>query len=71
MQKALEERLIDLETRLAFQEDTLQQLNDVLVEQGRRVDLLRDRLTQAEERLRTLQPSLLGRIEEEPPPPHY
>jgi len=36
----LESRVTDLETRLAFQDDTIQALNDVLVEQQRLVERL-------------------------------
>ena len=36
----LDSRMADLEARLAFQDDTIQALNDVLVEQQRAIDLL-------------------------------
>ena len=36
----LESRVMDLETRLAFQDDTIQTLNDVLVEQQRIMERL-------------------------------
>lgn len=67
----LEDRVTELETRLAFQEETIAQLNDALsqarLELGAQTGLLRrmmDDLRQA----RTVQfpdPS------DEPPPPHY
>ena len=35
-----EDRLVEIETRLAFQEDTLQQLNDVICRQQDQIDRL-------------------------------
>lgn len=65
-----DERFEALETKLAFQEDTIAQLNDALIEQQSRIDDL-------ETSVRTL----LERIDEEPDlpsltpqderPPHY
>ncbi|MCY4124681.1 MAG: SlyX family protein, partial [Pseudomonas sp.] len=37
---SLEPRMVELETRQAFQDDTLQALNDVVVEQGRVIERL-------------------------------
>ncbi|NER59823.1 hypothetical protein G3435_07185 [Pseudomonas sp. MAFF212428] len=66
----LDARVTELESRLAFQDDTLLALNDVLVEQQRVV-----------ERLQLQMGALLKRYEEmvgqydssdeESPPPHY
>ena len=41
-----QERIDTLETRLAFQDDTIQQLNDALVAQQARIDLLEAELRQ-------------------------
>lgn len=66
----MEDRLVDLETRLAFQEQTLEKLNEVIVDQERRLDVLSKRLQAAEERLRAIPVSNVERSEDEPPP-HY
>lgn len=66
----MEQRLIDLEMRLAFQEDTLQQLNDVVVVLRDQLDAVTRRLQQAEERLRAIEP-VMAPPGTEPPPPHY
>lgn len=64
-----EARLETLESRLAFQEDTIQQLNDALVGQQTRIDRL--------EALLMLMAQRFGSDEGEPgpvvepPPPHY
>jgi SlyX protein len=67
MSKQLEE----LEIRLAFQERTIQELNDVVTRQQQ--DLAR--LMQDVERLRSqlegLAPALVAPRSEETPPPHY
>jgi SlyX protein len=73
---ALEEKLIDLETRLAFQEQALQELSDALAaarsEESRNALMLHRAL----EDLRQLRSALAaspitGDAASEPPPPHY
>ncbi|MEB0046372.1 MULTISPECIES: SlyX family protein [unclassified Pseudomonas] len=66
----LEERVNDLESRLAFQDDTLHSLNDVLVAQQRVVDRLQLQMAALIRR----QEEMVGQFEsseEEAPPPHY
>lgn len=62
-------RLQDLESRLAWQDDTIDRLNAVIREQWEVVDRLRQRLDAMEERVRELE------VEEGgapiTPPPHY
>jgi SlyX protein len=41
-----QERIDTLETRLAFQDDTIQQLNDALIAQQARIDLLEAEMRQ-------------------------
>lgn len=68
----LENRIEALESRYAFQEDTIQQLDDIIVEQ-------RSRLERLEKSLRLLVDDLLTQKnldptspdEDDPPPPHY
>ena len=67
---SLEERVMELESRLAFQDDTLLALNDVIVEQQRVVDRLQLQLAALLKRYA----EVLGQYEasaEEAPPPHY
>lgn len=68
---ALTARVVELETRLAFQEEALQQMNDALLRQQQRLHRLANDLAALTERLRGLEPSPVGRREDEPPPPHY
>ena len=64
------ERLDELESRLAFQEDTISSLNEALVAQQERIAYLEKMLVLLVERYRQSAPeaALPG---EEPPPPHY
>ncbi len=66
----LDSRMADLEARLAFQDDTIQALNDVLVEQQRAIDLLRAQMGMLARRQADLQ-NRIGGDEDEAPPPHY
>jgi SlyX protein len=58
-----------LQTKLAFQEDAVQQLSDALVAQQARIDRLESRLGQLVEELRAKADA--GDDVPEPPPPHY
>ena len=66
----VESRIADLEARLAFQDDTIQTLNDVLVEQRLLVDRMHLQLQALARRLEEMQSSIGGE-EDEAPPPHY
>ncbi|MCK1791497.1 SlyX family protein [Pseudomonas violetae] len=66
----LEERINDLESRLAFQDDTINTLNDVLVAQQVVVERLQLQMAALIRR----QEEMVGQFEsseEEAPPPHY
>ncbi|MEO8491052.1 MULTISPECIES: SlyX family protein [unclassified Pseudomonas] len=66
----LQDRVTDLESRLAFQDDTIETLNDILVAQQRAVERLQMQMTALLKR----QEEMGGQFEtseEEAPPPHY
>lgn len=65
-----DERFEIFETKLAFQEDTIAQLNDALVEQQLRIDHLEASLRSLLERIDD-QPDLPGLTPEDERPPHY
>ena len=71
MPDELEARLVELETRLAFQEQAVAELSDALaaarMESERNADLLRRAL----EELKSSRATLLDDPADEPPPPHY
>ncbi|WPC03918.1 SlyX family protein [Pseudomonas sp. MBLB4123] len=67
---SLEERITELESRLAFQDDTIQALNDEIVTQQRLLERVQLQL----EALAKRQEELSGQLdvaEDEAPPPHY
>jgi SlyX protein len=67
----MEERLIELESRLAFQEHTLQELNDIVAAQQQEIAILRQALQELDQRLRAMARQPVASVEEETPPPHY
>lgn len=64
-------RIVELETRLAFQEHTLQALNDVVTRQQQQIETLVREVHALKDRLCAAAPSLVAPIEDEKPPPHY
>jgi SlyX protein len=66
---SLESQIIDLETRQAFQDDALQELNDVVVEQGRVINRLQLQMAELIKRYE----EMVGQYgsEGEEAPPHY
>ena len=67
----MDDRLTELESRIAFQEHTLQELNDVIVRQEREIDGLRRQLDALRAEFKALAPALVAGRSEETPPPHY
>lgn len=65
---AIEERFVLLETKIAYYEKTNQDLNDVVIAQGREIDSLRLRLATLERQLRSLDE---GESLPHERPPHY
>ncbi|EJN39989.1 hypothetical protein PMI38_00490 [Pseudomonas sp. GM84] len=66
----LESRVIELETRLAFQDDTIQALNDVVVAQGQVIERLQLQMAELIKRYEEMV-GQYGNEGEEAPPPHY
>ena len=66
---ALQERVDGLESRLAFQDNTIAALNDALVSQQAQVTLLERSLARALKQIETQY--YQGEEPEDGPPPHY
>ncbi|MBA6140464.1 MULTISPECIES: SlyX family protein [Pseudomonas] len=67
---SLELRIVELETRQAFQDDTIQALNDVVVEQARVIERLQSQMAELIKRYEEMV-GRYGSEGEEAPPPHY
>jgi SlyX protein len=68
---ALDRRLVELETRLAFQEHAMGELSDALAEVRLESSRMAGLLRQALEDLKLARGELLADPGSEPPPPHY
>lgn len=67
----LQQQLIDLESKLAFQEDVVQTLNDELHEHQKSIEKLQRQVMMLAEKISQGNDSGILRVDEEPPPPHY
>jgi SlyX protein len=61
--------IIELQTRLAFQEESILELSDVVARQQREIAALTAKLDLLQQQLEVLAETEAA--EEEPPPPHY
>ncbi|AEC16951.1 SlyX [Gallibacterium anatis] len=64
-------RMDELETKVAFQENTIEQLNQALIEQQFIIDKMQLQLRYLAQKLKDMQPSNIATQAEETPPPHY
>lgn len=67
----MSDRLIELETKVAFQEATIQDLNKALSQQQQDINQLQSRVDHLLELVKQLTPSNIASEAEETPPPHY
>ena len=71
MSQQVNDRLETLESRLAYAEYTVEQLNDEVTTQGRELDRLKHQIQLLVDKLQSVQPSQIASMAEETPPPHY
>lgn len=69
--KEVERLLIQLESKVAFQDATIEELNQVVTQQQIEISRFKKALKIVSERLKNSQTSILARPEDETPPPHY
>jgi len=69
--EVMESRLTELESRVAFQEHSIQELNDVIIEQQKTIERLLLEVQSLKNHVKTLSPSIIATQAEETPPPHY
>lgn len=68
MSDNLEERLIAIESALAIQEKYVDELNQVVIEQGKKIEKL---VKQNQYLLNSMNDDVVKPLSEETPPPHY
>jgi len=68
----MESSIIDLQTRLSFQDGLVEQLNSVVTDQQQQIMKLETQISLLKSQMKSLQTaqSSFGEIKE-PPPPHY
>ncbi len=67
----MEERIIELESMVSWQDDTIRQLNEVVIELRGEIADIAARLKVTEGKLQEVAPALVVPQDEESPPPHY
>ncbi len=67
----VEDDIIDLQTKLSFQDGLLEELNQVVTDQQKQIDRLEQRLAGFKAQMESMQQIQLMRPGDEPPPPHY
>ncbi|EJN14234.1 hypothetical protein PMI42_02202 [Bradyrhizobium sp. YR681] len=67
--KSLGERIDALEMRIAYQDDTIETLNQTITAQWKQIDALTRKITELGDRLQEAEASAPGAVSERPP--HY
>jgi len=66
----MNERITELETQLAFQDDTINKLNRVVIDQQTQLNSLREQVDLLNKKLLSLSESVVHHDDNQPPP-HY
>jgi SlyX protein len=66
-----DERLVDIETKLAHQDHLMTELNDVITNQQERIMKLEELCASLVDRVRSIGESMPDSASSEGPPPHY
>lgn len=67
----MDERITELEIRLTHLEDTVDVLNQTVIDQNRLIDQLQLQISILEKKLKAAAASNIAHESEETPPPHY
>jgi SlyX protein len=69
--EALSARIDTLEMRLAYQDKTIEELNETVVAQWKQIDALNRQIAMLSDRVRRIGDQAGSPSAPEPPPPHY
>ncbi len=64
-------RLEALEVRVAYQDQVIEDLNQTVIDQWKKIDALRRQLNELLDRVQEVEDISAGPRTPEPPPPHY
>jgi len=67
----MNDQIIELETRIAYQDHLIGELNEVVTRQQQQIDRIEQQLDRLQRALKHSGGSGLARPDEEVPPPHY
>lgn len=67
----MEDRIVELETKISYQDHTIHELSDVIARQQKQIDRLEAEVKRIRDHLKGSAGSQLARPDEEVPPPHY
>ena len=67
----MENEIIDLQSKLAFQDEAISELNHVITDQQQQLDQLREEIRLLNIRIASVVEASNTAEEKEPPPPHY
>ena len=71
MPPMIEDQIIELQTKLAYQEDAIQQLNDVIYRQQQQIDKLEKLNSELQQRIAALAAGSAAEAPQDETPPHY
>ena len=67
----MNQEIEDLQVRLTYQEESLQQFSITVIKQQNEIDIMKLELERLTQRVRELTPSDIDSPDNESPPPHY
>ncbi|MBT3347704.1 MAG: SlyX family protein [Thiotrichales bacterium] len=67
----LDERISEIESRITFQDNHIQELNDTVAKLQLEVMDINERQRATLQQIEQLTPSIINSLDEERPPPHY
>ena len=68
---SIDARLEALEVRVAYQDQVIEDLNQTVIDQWKKIDALRRQLAELLDRVQEVEDNSAGPRTLEPPPPHY